>query len=291
MAVSHDTPVKRQVGHRARLALSPEQVSKLDGQAHAARALWNALHDWWTMVGENQRVDLKDADAAIKQARKDIDFLADLPAQASQAVLKTYLRAWQNCWAGRADEPTFKSRLRSVMSVDVPQGRDLDTVRVHRRWGMVDIPEVGRARFRWTKDLPVGNRANTENRITGARLVKDAIGWHIAFRVQTVESAPESHQGPDVGIDVGVTVPLALSDGNHQDHRRPARTEEGTADRDKWLPPRRGTNCCVWSGGSPTAKHTANPASAPAAAYTAPMAESAGCAQEPRDATGTGSTR
>jgi putative transposase len=233
--VSHDTLVKRQCGHRARLALSPAQVSTLDDQAHAARALWNALHQWWTMVSENRRVDLKDADAAIRQARKDIDFLAVLPAQAAQAVLKTYHRAWRNCWNGRADEPTFKSRLRSVMSVDVPQGQHLNITRVHRRWGMVNLPKVGRVRFRWTKDLPVGKRANTGNRITGARLVKEALGWHIAFRVQTLEAELEPHTGPEVGVDVGVTVPLALSDGNHQDHGRPARTEDGTADRDKWL--------------------------------------------------------
>ncbi len=233
--VSHDILVKRQVGHRARLVLSPAHVSTLDGQAHAARALWNMLHEWWTMVGENRRVDLRDADAAIRRARKDMDFLAVLPAQAAQAVLKTYFRAWRNCWAGRADEPTFKSRIRSVMSVDVPQGQHLNIVRVHRRWGMANLPKIGRVRFRWTKDLPVGKRANAENRITGARLIKDALGWHIAFRVQTLEAEPEAHTGPEVGVDVGVTVPLALSDGNHQGHGRPARTEDGTADRDKWL--------------------------------------------------------
>ncbi|WP_262391210.1 hypothetical protein [Nocardiopsis sp. CNR-923] len=166
-------------------------------------------------------MSLKDADAAIRQARMDIDFLAALPAQAAQAVLKTYYRAWQNCWAGRADEPTFKSRLWAVMSVDVPQGRDLNITRVYRRWGMVNLPKIGRVRFRWTKDLPVGKRASAENRVTGARLVKDALGWHIAFRVQSLESAPQAHPGPEVGIDVGVAVPLALSDGNHQHHAVP----------------------------------------------------------------------
>jgi putative transposase len=44
------------------------------------------------------------------------------------------------------------------MSVDIPQGRDLNITRVHRRWGQVNIPKVGRVRFRWTKDLPVGKR-------------------------------------------------------------------------------------------------------------------------------------
>ncbi|MGO4750551.1 RNA-guided endonuclease InsQ/TnpB family protein [Streptomyces sp. 2MCAF27] len=152
-------------------------------------------------------------------------------------MLKTYFQAWKNCWDGRAAEPNFKARFRTMMSVDIPQGRDLQVKRVHRRWGMVNIPKVGRARFRWTRDLPVGKNASADNRITGARLVKDALGWHIAFRVQTLKTAPEPHTGCEVGIDAGVNVPLALSDGNHQDHGRPPRLPDGTADRDKWLNP------------------------------------------------------
>ncbi|MFI0962903.1 RNA-guided endonuclease InsQ/TnpB family protein [Streptomyces sp. NPDC021080] len=208
---------RRQFGHRARLALSPAGARTADAQAHAARALWNLLHAWWQMMPKEKRT-LANADAAIRQARKDIDFLAVLPAQAAQAVLKTYFQAWKNCWDGRADTPNFKGRLRTVMSVDVPQGRDLSIVRVHRRWGMANIPKVGRVRFRWTKDLPVGKHAGAENRITGARLVKDALGWHIAFRVQTLEIKPEPHTGPEVGIDVGINVPIALSDGETYEH-------------------------------------------------------------------------
>lgn len=198
--------------------------------------MWNLLHAWWQMMPKDKRT-LANADAAIRQARKDIDFLAALPAQAAQAVLKTYAQAWKNCWDGRADAPNFKGRLRTVMSVDIPQGRDLNITRVHRRWGMVNIPKIGRVRFHWTKNLPVGKHANAENRITGARLVKDALGWHIAFRVQTLEATPGPHTGPEVGIDAGVNIPLALSDGNHQDHCLPAKTADGTADRDKWLNP------------------------------------------------------
>ncbi|MFI6492490.1 RNA-guided endonuclease InsQ/TnpB family protein [Streptomyces sp. NPDC050564] len=208
----------------------------MDDQAHAARATWNLLHDLWTMTPKCRR-SLSCMDAAIRQARKDIDWLAVLPAQAAQAVLKTYHRAWVNRWEGRADEPNFKARFRTVMSVDIPQGRDLNVTRVHRRWGMVNIPKVGRVRFRWTKNLPIGKRAGKENRITGARLVKDVLGWHIAFRIQTLEPKPEPHQGPEVGIDAGVNLPLALSDGNHQDHGRSPRLPDKTADRDKWLNP------------------------------------------------------
>lgn len=207
----------------------------LDDQAHAARTVWNLLHAWWTMASENRRVSLKDADAAIKQARTEIDFLKALPAQAAQTVLKTYVQAWRNCWEGRAEEPAFKARFRSQMSVDIPQGRDLHIQRAHRRWGMVNIPKLGRVRFRWTRNLPVGKRADKENRITGARLAKDALGWHIAFRVQTMEQSPEPHPGAEVGIDAGIVVPLALSDGNTYDHRRRRTADDGDADRNKWL--------------------------------------------------------
>lgn len=204
-------------GHRARLALIPEQIRLIDGQAHAARALWNLLHEWWTMLPKDKRT-LVAADAAIRQARKDIDWLGDLPAQAAQAVLKAYLQAWRNCWEGRAKEPRFKARFRTVMSVDVPQGGNLKVTRVHRRWGAVNIPKVGRVRFRWTKELPVGRWADSENRITGARLVNDALGWHIAFRVRTLRTEPKPHPGPEIGIDVGVSIPLALSDGGVKTH-------------------------------------------------------------------------
>ncbi|PWI07685.1 transposase [Streptomyces sp. NWU339] len=215
--MSQDTLAKRQFGHRARLALSPAGVRAADDQAHAARTLWNLLHAWWRMMPKEKRT-LQQADAAIRQAREDIDFLAVLPAQAAQAVLKTYVRAWKNCWEGRADAPNFKGRFRTVLSVDIPQGRDLNIARVHRRWGMASIPKVGRVRFRWTKDLPVGKRADAENRITGARLIKDTLGWHIAFRVQTLEVKPGPHQGAEVGIDMGVTVPIACSDGETYGH-------------------------------------------------------------------------
>lgn len=227
---------KRQFGHRARLALTPAQVLLMDEQAHAARAMWNQIHDLWQMTPKCQR-SLSRMDQTLRQARKEIDWYGVLPAQAAQAVLKTYLQAWKNCWEGRAEEPNFKARIRSVMSVDIPQGRDLQIKRVHRRWGMVNIPRIGRVRFRWTKDLPVGKAANKENRVTGARLVKDALGWHIAFRIHSLQPRPAPHVGPEVGIDVGVNLPLALSDGNHQDHGRAPRLPDGTADRDKWLNP------------------------------------------------------
>ncbi|MFI1253720.1 RNA-guided endonuclease InsQ/TnpB family protein [Streptomyces netropsis] len=216
--------LKRQRGHKALLDLTPTQLWKIEDQGHAARAMWNLLHDLWTMTPKCQR-SLARMDAEIRRARKEVDWLAALPAQAAQQVLKTYMRAWSNCWEGRAEAPTFKARFRTRAAIDIPQGRDLRIKRLTRRWGQVWVPLVGLVRFRWTKDVPVGKRADKDNRITGARLVKDHTGWHIVFRVRTEVEEPKPHAGPGVGIDVGVTRPLALSDGTFRDH-------------DEWLTPK-----------------------------------------------------
>ncbi|TWH65160.1 RNA-guided endonuclease InsQ/TnpB family protein [Micromonospora olivasterospora] len=209
--------VKINHGYVRRLAPTAEQAAALDIQGHAARTMWNLLHGWWTWGGgRDRRPTLKQADEAIRQARKDIPWLADLPAQAAQQVLKTYVRAWRNCWEGRASVPEFKARLRSRMSVDVPQGRDLAITRLSRRVGQVRIPKAGVVRFRWSGPIPGVGRE--PGRTTGGRLVRDALGWHIVFRTEVEVGTPARHQGPAVGIDRGVNVALALSDGNDQHH-------------------------------------------------------------------------
>ncbi|MFU8851483.1 RNA-guided endonuclease InsQ/TnpB family protein [Micromonospora sp. SL1-18] len=130
--------------------------------------------------------------------------------------MKAYVRAWKNCWEGRACAPEFKGRLRSRMSVDVPQGRDLAVTRLSRHVGQVRIPKVGVVRLRWSGPIPGVGRES--GRVTGARLVKDVLGWHIVFRTEVEVGTPAQHPGPAVGIDRGVNVALALSDGNDQHH-------------------------------------------------------------------------
>jgi putative transposase len=208
--------VRANRGYVRRLDLTPVQTRALDEQGHAARTLWNLLHSWWTWGGKHRRPSLRQADDAIRQARKDISWLAKLPAQAAQHVLKTYVRAWANCWEGRASAPDFKGRFRSRMAVDVPQARDLAVTRLSRHSGQVRIPKLGLVRFRWSGPIPgVGRRPG---RISGARLVKDALGWHIVFRTEVDLPTPAPHPGPAVGVDRGVNVALALSDGNDQTH-------------------------------------------------------------------------
>ncbi|WP_236700396.1 RNA-guided endonuclease InsQ/TnpB family protein [Allosalinactinospora lopnorensis] len=270
--------MKRERGHKARLYPDSDQLSALEDQGHASRAMWNLLHDWWTMASENRRVQLKEADQAIRQARKDIDWLSDLPAQAAQAVLKTYFRAWGNYWEGRAKAPTFKARFRSRMAIDVPQGRDLGIRRITRRWGVVKVPKVGMIRFRWTKDLPVGKHTDVKNKVTGARLVREANGWHVVFRVRTETKELAPQLGPGVGIDRGVAKPLALSDGSFREH-------------DPWLSRLSRNVCADWRRQRHVRSTLASAVREHRTVSSGPMTRSQACAREPSAAPWTGSTR
>jgi putative transposase len=212
--------VKRQRGHKARLELTCDQSALLDEQASAAITIWNCLHAYWTHF-PGRRPTLAQADQAIRQARTDFPFLAALPAQAAQAVLKTYRQAWENFFNPDhpAKRPTFKSKKnRPRLAVDVPQVRNMRIVRLSARWGAVTLPMVDRVRFRWTKDLPGVGKNSPAGKVTGGRLIKEADGWHLVFRTETSVAPASAHQGPQVGIDRGVNVALALSDGTMREH-------------------------------------------------------------------------
>jgi putative transposase len=122
------------------LYLGGAEDATLEKQAHTARALWNLLHEWYTCRdgGIAKRPSLAEIDRQLREARTNPlpgwEWLALLPAQATQQVLKTYLDAWHRCYRGVSRRPKFKQRSRQ-MAVDVPQASQLNVVRVNRRWG------------------------------------------------------------------------------------------------------------------------------------------------------------
>src|SRR6266516_916397 len=207
----------------ARLYLSAEQAATLDRQGHTARALWNLLHEWHTWRGAGgsiaKRPSPAEIDRQLREARINpppgYEWLAQLPAQATQQVLKHYLHAWNRYWKRLAGRPMYKRRS-AHLAVDNPQAGKLNIVRLNHRWGEVAVLMVGRVRFRWTRPLP-GVSGGCPGRITGARLIKDALGWHISFRIEEPVVEIHPNPGPPVGMDRGVVHTMTLSDGRHLD--------------------------------------------------------------------------
>jgi putative transposase len=212
--------------HRAyvvRLYPTAQQADRMDAQGHTARALWNLLHEWYTWGGRSrsmtERPSVVEMDRQLRDARTNPlthwEWLAQLPAQATQQVVKHYVRAWHRYSSGVSGPPRFKKRT-TYMSIDVPQASRFHVQRLSRRWGEVNIPHVGRVRFRWTCRLP-GVSSDCFGRITGARLTKNSLGWHICFRAEVPPTEVSPSTGPPIGVDRGVIHSLALSDGRNLD--------------------------------------------------------------------------
>jgi putative transposase len=217
-------PVQRRV-HTARLYPTSQCVESLDQQGHTARALWNLLHEWYTWGGtsaSSKRPSIAEIDHQLRDARRNPppgwEWLGQLPAQAAQQVLKHYVRAWDRFFKGMGGPPRFKKRS-GHMAVDIPQASKLNIIRLNHRWGEVTIPLVGRVRFRWTRPL-AGISPDCPGRITGARLIRKTLGWHICFRIEQPAVKVTPNLGPPVGIDRGIVHTMAISDGQMLDMPR-----------------------------------------------------------------------
>src|SRR6266508_779852 len=68
--------------------------------------------------------------------------------------------------------------------------------------------------------LGIDTSKGCPGRITGARLVKDPLGWHVSFRIEEPAVKVAANPGPPVGVDRGVVHSMALSTGELLDMPR-----------------------------------------------------------------------
>jgi transposase len=189
---------------RYRLVPSPEQEARLISWAGALRALWNAAleqrHMAWRGCGHSVGLVAQCRD--LTDARAELPWLADLPAQVAQQTLRDLDRAFARFFAGLARHPRWRSRRRQ-MGLRFPQG--VRVRKVNRRWGEVKLLKLGWCRFRLTREL--------DGEVRHATVRRDALGWHVTFCVATSDAPREPNGGAPIGIDRGVVATVATSDG------------------------------------------------------------------------------
>jgi len=128
-----------------------------------------------------------------------------------QQSLRDFDQAVRNFFAGTHRKPTWRKARRDegfrIVAVKPERIRKLNRNRAE-----VLVPKCGWVRFRLSRAVPDGVKSFRANRDTAGR-------WHVAFA-----AIPEPVPGPDtgevIGIDRGVAVTLALSDGHT--YRAPA---------------------------------------------------------------------
>jgi putative transposase len=193
-------------GRRYRLYPVPKQAERLIGWGHTCRAVWNlalAQRQFaWRQRGATIRAVQQCRD--LTDARADAPWLADLPAQSAQQILRQLDRAYDNWWnpEHRAGPPIFRKR-GARLSVPFP-GQALEVRKLSRRWAEVRLPKVGWVRFRLSRSLG--------GQVCNATVSRSGLGWHVSFGVATGAApvAPNGFSG--CGVDFGVACSAYVSD-------------------------------------------------------------------------------
>jgi len=188
-----------------RLYPTPDQAATLGRWVGAVRFTYNLAleqrRDWYR---PGRRFNFASQCREVTALRAEVDWLRDVPVHPLQQAIKDLDRAYQNWWAGRALAPTPRKRgMNDAMRF--PDPATFAFRRLSRRLGEVKLPKLGWIRLRWDRTIP-----GTVKNITVAHR---AGIWTVAaqYEAETVEPAPS--RLPAVGIDRGVAVFAALSDG------------------------------------------------------------------------------
>src|SRR6266545_4912974 len=196
-------------GRRYRLYPSAGQAERLTRWGHTCRAVWNVALAQRQFAWSQRRVALRAVDQCrhLTGARTELDWMADLPAQAAQQVLRQLDRAFDNWWNPEhpAGPPIFKKRS-NRLTLPLP-GQAVKVRTLNHKWADVWLPKLGWIRFRLSR--PLGGPARN---VTVSR---DGLGWHVAFGVATGAKPAPPNGLPGCGVDFThkLTTDLAKSHG------------------------------------------------------------------------------
>ncbi|MFF4987384.1 RNA-guided endonuclease InsQ/TnpB family protein [Streptosporangium saharense] len=194
-------------GRRYLLAFTPEQETFAERIGDACRMVWNTgLEQRRAYRRRGAFVSYVEQARQMAEAKKDFPWLAEAPSHTLQQTLRDLERAckthgtWRVKWRSRRmNAPTFR----------FPDPRHISVERISRRWGRVKLPKLGWVRFRWTR--PLGGQ------LRNATVLKDGGRWYISFCVEDGIAETTPNGKPAVGVDRGVKVAVATSDGTMRD--------------------------------------------------------------------------
>jgi transposase len=197
-------PMMRLAGRRYLLDLTPEQEAYAEQIGSACRAVWNtALEQRRIYRQRGGFIGYAEQCRQLAEARVEYPWLAEVPGHCLQQALRDLDRTCREHGTFRAH---WRSARRWSPSFRFPDSRRIDARRLNRRWGEAKLPRLGWVRFRWTR--PLGGK------IRNATVVNDGGRWHVSFCVDPGQSPPGPNGLPPVGVDRGVVVAVATSDGD-----------------------------------------------------------------------------
>lgn len=201
---------------RYALRPTPEQEPLLLEFCSHARFVWNLAVEqqaWWKSTRTAKIVPYS---RQLAEIRAEHDWLCAGSSVVQQQALRDFDQAMKNFFGGTHGKPAFRKKglHEGFRIVNFKPGH---VRRLNRKNGEVFVPKIGWVRFRWSRQVPAAK---------SFRVKRDPAGrWWVSFA-----AVPEAVKGPGtgevVGIDRGVAVSAALSNGEMHSAPKPGTAVE-----------------------------------------------------------------
>lgn len=194
--------------YRYRLMPTAAQEETLRQWVGATRFIynlaWEQRRDFWRQyrAATGHGFSFVSQGREVTELRRIHDWLAAVPSACFTQALRDLDRAFSNFFCGRARFPS--PRQKGQQDSFRLQGVNVETRPINRRWAAVRLPKLGWVKLRVSRPLA--------GRCLSVTISKDALGWHVSFACEIEHEAP-ANDNPSVGIDRGIAVSLALSNG------------------------------------------------------------------------------
>jgi transposase len=203
---------------RFRMSPTPEQHVGLLAQCGHARYVWNLAVEQWAMWTRDKGLTpgLTEKCRQLTAARAEFDWLRSGSQTVQQQALRDFDEAVRNFYRGTHGRPTWRKAGRHE-GFRIVGPRASRVTKLSRTSAMVYVPKIGWVRFRLSRAVPSAK---------SYRVTLDRAGrWHIAFAA-IPPPIPAPGTGEVIGIDRGVTVSAALSNGVLLSCPQPSETEK-----------------------------------------------------------------
>lgn len=190
--------------YRYRLYPNKEQQEALDEILWVACWLYNRALDYRRKRWNESRRSVTYCEQAgmwrdWRNEPGDNDLLL-LNMSAGQQVLRRLDSNYKQFLKGKRGFPRFKKASR-INSVNYKPG-DGASIKNNRLY----VQNVGQIKVRWHRELPDGKVKNIV-------VLRKPSGWYVLLQVEILQPRVEKSPKPPVGVDMGITHALALSDG------------------------------------------------------------------------------
>ena len=180
-----------------------EQQRKINQFCGCSRFVFNKALDWQKQTCETDnktKFSYTKLANFLPQWKIDFPFLKDCHSQVLQQSLKDLESAYRNFFAKRANFPKFKKKGLKE-SFRFPQGCKLE-----QQNNRLYLPKIGWIRYRNSRDV--------QGEVKNVTVIQKCGKWFVAIQTEFEYEIP-THQGGEIGIDMGVARFATLSNGEY----------------------------------------------------------------------------